>query len=146
MTEEAPLATILIVEDEALIARKIQHRLTHIGWDVIGWDVIGWEVVSTAFCEEAVALAVETQPDLLHSNINLRNDLSRIGLAQRIQAVMDIPVIILAACSDEDAFARVKKVTPFDYNNKPVADRDQQISIEMPLRIADSRQWLWPPG
>jgi len=146
LTEEAPLATILIVEDEALIARKIQHRLTHIGWDVIGWDVIGWEVVSTAFCEEAVALAVETQPDLLHSNINLRNDLSRIGLAQRIQAVMDIPVIILAACSDEDAFARVKKVTPFDYNNKPVADRDQQISIEMPLRIADSRQWLWPPG
>ncbi len=74
MTQDAEPAKILIVEDEALIARELAHRLTSMGWEVVG----------TAFGEEAVELALETQPDLLLSDINLRHGLSGIDLAQRI--------------------------------------------------------------
>jgi DNA-binding NtrC family response regulator len=123
VTQEAPPAKILIVEDEALIAREIMHRLTNMGWDVVG----------TAFGEEAVELAIETQPDLLLSDINLRHGLSGIDLAQRIQAVVDIPVVFLTAYSDEDTVARAKTVTPFGYIIKPVENRDLQITIEMAL-------------
>jgi DNA-binding response OmpR family regulator len=65
MAEESPAAKILIIEDEALIAREIQNRLTNMGWLVVG----------TAFGEEAVELAIETKPDLLLSDIHLRRGL-----------------------------------------------------------------------
>lgn len=123
MTEQSTPAKILIVEDEALIAREIKHRLINMGWDVVG----------TAFGEEAVALAVETQPDLLLSDIHLRHGLSGIDLAERIQQVVDVPVVFLTAYSDEDTVARAKQVTPFGYIIKPVENRDLQITIEMAL-------------
>ena len=114
MTEESAPAKILIVEDEALIAHEIRHRLTKMGWEVVG----------TAFGEEAVELALETRPDLLLSDIQLRHGLNGIDLAERIQAVMDIPVVFLTAFSDEDTVARAKKVTPFGYIIKPVENRN----------------------
>lgn len=123
MTSGATPARILIVEDEALIAREIQHKLTNMGWEVVGH----------AFGEEAVELAIETQPDLLLSDINLRHGLSGIDLAQRIQAEVDVPVVFLTAYSDEDTVARAKTVTPFGYIIKPVENRDLQITIEMAL-------------
>lgn len=123
MTEEAPPAKILIVEDEALIAREIKHRLTNMGWEVVGM----------AFGEEAIEMALETQPDLLLSDINLRHGLSGIDLAQRLQSMMDIPVVFLTAYSDEDTVARAKMVGPFGYIIKPVDNRDLQITIEMAL-------------
>lgn len=123
MTSGTTPARILIVEDEALIAREIQHKLTNMGWDVVGH----------AFGEEAVELAIQTQPDLLLSDINLRHGLSGIDLAERIQEEVDLPVVFLTAYSDEDTVARAKKVTPFGYIIKPVENRDLQITIEMAL-------------
>jgi len=123
VTEESAPAKILIVEDEALIAREIRHRLTKMGWEVVG----------TAFGEEAVELALETRPDLLLCDIQLRHGLSGIDLVERIQALMDIPIVFLTAFSDEDTVARAKKVTPFGYIIKPVENRDLQITIEMAL-------------
>jgi len=123
VTGESTPARILIVEDEALIAREIQHKLTNMGWEVVG----------NAFGEEAVELAIETQPDLLLSDINLRHGLSGIDLAERIQAEVDVPVVFLTAYSDEDTVARAKTVTPFGYIIKPVENRDLQITIEMAL-------------
>lgn len=31
-----PLEKILVIEDEALIARELKGRLTNMGWDVVG--------------------------------------------------------------------------------------------------------------
>ena len=123
VTVQAPPARILIVEDEALIAREIKNRLTNMGCEVVGM----------AFGEEALELAIETQPDLLLSDINLRHGLSGIDLAQRIQQVVDLPVVFLTAYSDEDTVSRAKMVTPFGYIIKPVNNRDLQITIEMAL-------------
>ena len=89
MTEDTSTAKILIIEDEALIAREIQHRLTRMGWEVVGM----------AFGREAIELAVETQPDLLLSDIHLRHGLSGIDLAKEIQEIIDVPVVFLTARS-----------------------------------------------
>lgn len=34
-----PLEKILVIEDEALIARELKGRLTNMGWDVWGWPM-----------------------------------------------------------------------------------------------------------
>lgn len=123
MTEDTSAAKILIVEDEALIAREIQRRLTNMGWEVVGM----------AFGEEAVQLAVDTQPDLLLSDIHLKHGLSGIDVAQRIQGVVDLPVVFLTAYSDPDTVSQAKAATPFGYIIKPVENRELQITIEMAL-------------
>ena len=123
MKEDTSPARILIIEDEALIAREIKHRLINMGWIVVG----------TAFGEEAIELALETSPDLLLSDIHLRRGLSGIDLARRIQDEIDVPVVFLTAYSDEDTVARAKEVTPYGYIIKPVDNRDLQITIEMAL-------------
>ncbi len=123
MTDDAAPAKILIVEDEALIAREIQHRLTNMGWEVVG----------IAMGREAIDLAVDKEPDLLLSDIHLKHGLSGIDLAKEIKELIDIPVVFLTAYSDDDTVSKAKAVTPFGYIIKPVENRDLQITIEMAL-------------
>ena len=79
--------TILIIEDEALIARELKSRLIHMGYDVVGM----------AFGREAIELAANTQPDLLLTDIHLKNGEDGIEVAQVIQAERDVPVVFLTA-------------------------------------------------
>ncbi len=55
-------ARILVVEDDHVVARDIQHQLTRIGYRVIGCTSLG---------EEAVRLALESHPDLVLMDIRL---------------------------------------------------------------------------
>ena len=126
VTEESVPAKILIVEDEALIAREIQHRLTNMGWEVVG----------AAFGEEAVELAIKTQPDLLLSDIHLRHGLSGIDLARRIQAVMDVPVDYIAF--DDEGHGFSKRVNEIATGHAIISFLDRELkgkSIDQKAKI-----------
>lgn len=114
---------ILIVEDEALVARELKSRLIQMGWEVAG----------IAYGEEAVELARETRPDLLLTDIHLKGGVNGIEVAQRICEENDIPVVFLTAYSDAETVAKAKSVTPFGYIIKPAENREMQITIEMAL-------------
>ncbi len=114
---------ILVVEDEALVARELQSRLTQMGWEVVG----------IAYGEEAVELARETRPDLLLTDIHLKNGIDGIDVAREICEEQDMPVVFLTAYSDDETVSRAKAVTPFGYIIKPVENRDLQITIDMEL-------------
>ncbi|MCZ6502210.1 MAG: response regulator, partial [Gammaproteobacteria bacterium] len=114
---------ILVVEDEALVARELKSRLIQMGWEVAG----------IAYGEEAVELARETRPDLLLTDIHLKGGANGIEVAQRICEEMDIPVVFLTAYSDAETVAKAKSVTPFGYIIKPVENREMQITIDMAL-------------
>ena len=114
---------ILVIEDEALVARELKGRLTNMGWDVVG----------VAYGAEGVELARQTKPDLLLSDIHLKDGLSGIDLALEIQRENDLPVIFLTAYSDEDTVNKAKEASPFGYIIKPVETRELQINIEMAL-------------
>ena len=114
---------ILIVEDEALVARELKSRLIQMGWEVAG----------IAYGEEAIELAHETRPDLLLTDIHLKGGANGIEVAQKICEEMDIPVVFLTAYSDAETVAKAKSVTPFGYIIKPVENREMQITIEMAL-------------
>ena len=116
-------ARILVIEDEALVARELKSRLTQMGWEVVG----------IAYGAEAPALARETRPDLILTDIHLKNGVDGIDIAAEICAEMDIPVVFLTAYSDDETVARAKTLTPFGYIIKPVENRELQITIEIAL-------------
>jgi DNA-binding NtrC family response regulator len=114
---------ILIIEDEALVARELKGRLTRMGCEVVG----------IAYGREAIAMARDTQPDLLLTDIHLKGGEDGIDMAIAIQSERDVPVVFLTAYSDEHTVSRAKSVTPYGYIIKPVENRELQIAIEMAL-------------
>jgi len=118
-----PKNKILIIEDEALVARELKSRLTNMGWDVVG----------IAYGREGIELARKTKPDLLLSDIHLKDGEDGIEMAQIIQAERDVPVVFLTAYSDEDTVSRAKEITPYGYIIKPVENRELRIAIDMAL-------------
>ena len=114
---------ILIIEDEALIARELQSRLTNMGCEVVG----------IAYGREGIELARITKPDLLLTDIHLKDGEDGIEMAQIIQQERDVPVVFLTAYSDEATVSRAKALAPYGYIIKPVENRELEIAIEMAL-------------
>src|SRR5262245_39781295 len=116
--------TILVVEDEQLVALDIKSRLNGLGYDVL-----------TASClDEAVATAIRAQPALVLMDIKLDGGLSGIEAAKQIRATLDVPVIYLTAYADEATIVRARATEPYGYVLKPFAERELQASIEMALQ------------
>jgi len=86
-------ARILIVEDERVVARDIQNRLTRLGYEVVG---------STRSGDEAVRLAGERRPDLVLMDISLPGvegiETTRALLAQDPAT----RVLVLTSVSDQE--------------------------------------------
>lgn len=132
--------TILVVEDELIIAKGIEKRLKALGYDVAN-------IVPTG--EEAVEVAVSAVPDLVLMDICLQGGMDGVTAAEKIRAAVDIPVVYLTAYADPDSLGRAKLTEPFGYIVKPFQDITLRSTIEMALykhrmesMLRRSRQWL----
>ena len=94
--------TILIVEDESIIALNLKYDLEDLGYDVIG-------VVDTG--DDAIDNAVEFRPDLTIMDINLKGDINGIQAAKKILA-LDLAVIYLTANTDDITFNESLSTSP----------------------------------
>jgi two-component system, cell cycle sensor histidine kinase and response regulator CckA len=119
-------ASIMIVEDEAIIAKDIENRLREMAYAT--------SIASTG--EQAVEKAVQDRPDLILMDIQLKGRIDGIETAEIIRAELDIPVIFLTAFSDKQKFERAKITMPYGYILKPFQDRDLEIMVEMALYSA----------
>jgi CheY-like chemotaxis protein len=75
------------------------------------------DIVATG--EEAVEIALKTQPDLILMDINLRNRLDGINAFEQIKKTVDIPVVFVSTYADEDIIARATQSKPSGYIVKP---------------------------
>ncbi|HOC42208.1 MAG TPA: sigma 54-interacting transcriptional regulator [Thermoanaerobaculales bacterium] len=116
--------SILVVEDEGVVAEDLQHRLAGLGYEVAGWATSG---------DDAMRLAEETRPSLILMDIRIRGGVDGIAAAHAIRERCDIPVIFVTAFADADTLARAKVVGPLGYIVKPFSDRDLETSIELAL-------------
>ena len=116
-------ASILIVEDQVLIAREIQDRLQSVGYRVLQ---------STTSAEEALVLAQQLKPDLVLMDIRLEGPMDGIQGAERLRA-MGIPSVFLTAYSDPAILERAKLSDSFGYILKPFETRELEIVIEIGL-------------
>jgi PAS domain S-box-containing protein len=116
--------TILIVEDETLVAENLSGRLANLGYEVAG---------IAAGAEQAIALAGRLRPNLVLMDIWLEGPTDGIEAAEVIRQQHDLPVIYLTAHSDPATLARAKVSGPFGYILKPFEQRELATQIELAL-------------
>lgn len=122
-------ATILVVEDEVVVARDIAVQLRESGYQPVGHALRG---------EEAIALAHSLKPDLVLMDIQLAGAMDGIAAAQAIRMQLGIPVVFLTAFAADDVLARANATQPFGYLLKPFSERELRAAIEMALFRSDA--------
>ena len=115
---------ILIVEDEAIVAKDISVCLEKIGYEVIATFSKG---------EKTLHFLEENKPDLVLMDIMLAGKISGIEASAEIKKKHDIPVVFLSAYADEKTIERAKVTEPYGYVIKPFKEIDLSTSIEMAL-------------
>ncbi len=132
--------SILIVEDEGIVAEDLASKVRQLGYEVAGMARSG---------EEAVQLARDLRPALVLMDIRLTGAMDGIEAAQAIHNAYKIPVLFLTAHSDADTVERARQTEAFGYILKPFDERDLRIQIEMALykhtaeqRLRESKEQL----
>jgi signal transduction histidine kinase len=115
--------SILIVEDELVVALELEDRLRRQGYEVVGTarsaaDALGW--------------AERTQVDLALLDVRLGGARDGIDLAGDLRA-RGIPAVFLTAHGDEDTLHRIKAVEAQGYLLKPFDGRLLRLTIETAL-------------
>jgi PAS domain S-box-containing protein len=121
--------TILIVEDEVVVARDIDAQLREGGYQPVGHAMRG---------EDAIALAQSLKPDLVLMDIRLAGEMDGISAAEAIHTQLGIPVVFLTAFASPEVLERAKKTQPFGFLHKPFSERDLSTGIEMALFRSDA--------
>ena len=133
-------ATILVVEDETIVAKDIQCTLVR----------LGYKVPTTATCgEEAVRKAGEIQPDLVVMDIVLKGSMDGVETARELRTRYDVPIVYLTAYADDHTLQRAKATEPAGYLLKPFQPGELRPTIEMALyrshmerHTKESLRWL----
>jgi two-component system, response regulator PdtaR len=114
--------SILIVEDEQLVADNLRRRLVGLGYDVLGIFNSG---------EAAVQSISELKPDLILMDVELGGVLDGVETADQIKSLRSVPIIYMTAFSDDLTLQRAKITEPFGYLLKPFDTDVLHITIEM---------------
>lgn len=114
----------MVIEDESIVSKDIQHSLKKLGYNVVGAASTG---------EKAIELAAELKPDVVLMDIMLKGQMTGIDAAEQIKSTMSVPVIYLTAYADEGTLAKAKVTEPYGYIIKPFKEIDIHTSIEMAL-------------
>ena len=120
----SPKASILIVEDERIVAEDIQRSLEHLGYLVSG-------IVSSGV--DAIKHAERTQLDLVLMDVVLKGTMNGIETAEKLRSLYHVPVVYLTAYADEDTINKAKLTEPFGYIVKPYEDNELEGVIETAL-------------
>lgn len=115
---------VLVVEDESIVSKDIQHSLKKLGYNVVGSSSTG---------EKAIELALDLKPDVVLMDIMLKGKLTGIDASEEIRKTLNIPVIYLTAYADEATLEKAKVTEPHGYIIKPFKEIDIHTSIEMAI-------------
>jgi two-component system, cell cycle response regulator len=125
-------ASVLVVEDESIIAKDIERTLVELGYRVTGNVRTG---------RAALHALEETRPSLILSDIRIKGDLDGIELAAIARERFALPVVFLTSHADESTWARASAIDPYGYVLKPFTPRELRAGLELALRrhAADAR-------
>jgi two-component system cell cycle response regulator len=117
-------STVLVVEDEAIIAADIQQTLVKFGYLVPSTAASGLA---------AIHAAKELHPQLVLMDIELRGSMDGIEAAEIIRQQMDVPIVFLTSYADEATLDRAKTAAPSGYIIKPFNERAVRTVVAMAL-------------
>ncbi|MFM7177189.1 MAG: response regulator [Bacteroidota bacterium] len=115
---------ILVIEDESIVAKDLQHTLIKLGYDV---------PVTASNAETAFMRLDEVNPDLVFLDVKLKGEIDGIQIAEKIRDHYEIPVIFLTSFVDKETLDRAKVTEPYGYLVKPFNEPDLRSTVEMAL-------------
>jgi DNA-binding LytR/AlgR family response regulator len=113
---------ILIVEDDMIIAANISLQLSNLGYEVTGIETKA---------EEAIHHALETKPDMILMDIQLKGRSNGIDAAKAIRKYLEIPLIYLTANVDDSTFQKAKETHPYAFIAKPFTNLNLERTIAL---------------
>lgn len=117
--------SVLIVEDDDILARVEDWRLKNLGYLVCGRAKTG---------AEAIDLVADKKPAVVLMDINIMGDMDGIETAKKIKEGFGIPVIYVTSHSDGVTLERAKATNPDGFILKPFDDNDMRVAIELVLK------------
>jgi PAS domain S-box-containing protein len=118
------MTTILVVEDEAIVAIDITQRLKRAGYDVPAVEATG---------EAALRKLEELHPDLVLMDVLLKGEKDGIETAREIKNQFEIPVVFLTGQADESTQERVKNTGAYGFILKPIDTASLLPTVELAL-------------
>ena len=118
------LFSILIVEDEGLVAKDLAARLMQTGYNIAG--------IADNY-NDAIDLFKIELPDLVLLDITLKGKKTGIDIATEINNILPTPFIFVTAHTDADTLGKAKNTFPASYMVKPFTTSHLLISIELAL-------------
>jgi len=112
--------SVLVVEDEPLVADDIAQTLEKHGYHVVG-------IADEA--DEAFELIQSESPDIALLDINIEGDKDGIHIAEKLE----IPFVFLTSYYDKNTLDRAKRTNPSGYIVKPFSEKDLIANLEMAL-------------
>lgn len=134
------MATILVVEDEALVARDLRDTLRGMGHQV---------PTTAASADEAMRAAVANPPELVLMDIHLRGQVDGVAAAATLRARWDPALVYLTAYADAETVKRASETEPEGYLLKPFNEAELRSTIEIALhkhamarKLRESERWF----
>lgn len=132
--------SVMVVEDERLIALDIADSLTRMGYSVTG---------TVASAQECLESARQQRPDLVLMDIHIEGALDGIETAKLLRDEFDIPVVFLSAYADDKTVGRAKLASPLGYLVKPFRQSELKSAVEVGLfkhqmerRLRERERWF----
>ena len=104
--------SILIVEDEAVVALHLTEIVSNAGYSVLGMFASGEEAL--------IFLNNSVLPDAVIMDIGLAGTMNGIETACQLKKMYGVPIIFLTAYSDEERIKEAMVVDPSAYLFKPI--------------------------
>jgi two-component system, response regulator PdtaR len=117
--------SVLVVEDEPLIALGLTLTLEEMGLAVCG---------TAATAADAVALAQTHRPSLVIMDVRLEGSADGVDAAIEIRRTLDSPIIFVTASMERETVERIRQGHPAAILFKPVLPTDLAAEVEKVLR------------
>jgi DNA-binding response OmpR family regulator len=114
--------SILIVEDEIIVAMEIESYVQQIGCHVVA-------IASNA--KDAYDFAIKYRPDVILMDIFLKGDIDGIETSSKIKSELDVAIIYLTAFNDDATIERAVKTNPSAYLSKPFNRKELFAAIKI---------------
>lgn len=109
------MINILLAEDEKITALDLELGLKKLGYNVIKVVDKGFDLINEAF---------RTEPDVIVSDINLKDDINGIQALNKILESKKLHVVIISGFNDEKTKDDIKALHPCAFIRKPCTARE----------------------
>ncbi len=113
---------IMIVEDEGLMADKMEMQIDKLGYQHFG---------TVDNSEDALKLLETSQPDLILMDVNIEGEYDGIELTDMIHQQWEIPIIFITSLHDNRTSKRIIRTNPVAYIIKPFSDAQLKTTVEL---------------